>query len=541
MKHLLQLFLLSFLLFAFLPAYAQTPEPCQGDVFFPSDPCADACLFNCFIDGFKGNTGGFTPDTGIVFCGTIETSQWFAFTASAAQTTLTAMPSLCIFGNGVQISVYSDCHGSPIPNGCNGGISGGGNFPVSVTVDLVPGDIYYLMIDGYAGDLCDFTLDVSPSEAVAGYVHTQTIELCAFETIDIQGQPYAAPDTVRIITPAITGCDSVEIYYLKSRETIVTNQTLTFCPGESITLNGSVYSQETTVTQAVSNPAGCDSINIYTLKYTLDPADCPSCSETFMKIIGSAGQQVRGYGVYEAGDGNLYVTGTVQDSALLMKIYPGGGVIWSRSFDIVPGLIDNIAEILEDSDGMIAGAGQAGDLQPGVVGFAFRYDPVSDQMLWVKTFSDESPYVMGILEKEAGGNFIVYSNPHEPVNNAGLTEINRSTGDFTAAPMSVRLDLGAADNFNSALINNGSMYGVGRFTNGSSFTDMRHLLARIDVSNSDITYATLNHVPSGSPARLYGMDLVFDNITKVIYSVAFGDETGENLNNSHVFLHSTYN
>jgi hypothetical protein len=270
------------------------------------------------------------------------------------------------------------------------------------------------------------------------------------------------------------------------------------------------------------------------MKYTLDPAACPSCARTFLKTIGVPGQNVRGYGIYEAGDGNLYVTGARQDSALIMKIYPGGGIIWSRTFDLVPGMPDNIADIFEDSDGMIAGCGQGGDLQPGLAGFAFRYDPVADQMLWVQTFSEDSPYVMGILEKNPGGNYIVYSNPHEPVNDAGLTEILRTDGSYLVTPMSKRLDLGAADNYNTALIVNGSLYGVGRFTNGGSFTDMRHALSRIDVSNGDITYTTLNHVPQGSPARLYGMDLVIENSS--IYSVSFGDENGEDLNNSRIFL-----
>lgn len=517
--------------------HAQTPNVCLGDDLFPAGQCADACLYNCNIDGFSGNTSGFQGDPDNTFCGTLETTQWFAFYASAEHVTITALPSLCVYGNGIQLALYSDCNGAPIPGGCNTGASGGGSTPVSISVDLVPGQVYYLMVDGYAGDLCDYTFNVTPAQAFGEYVKKTVLDLCPNETVSLDGQDYSAPDTVVLHSVAASGCDSLRIFYLHKKEKAVVQKHLSFCPGESFTLNGTVYYQEAIVADTIFNPAGCDTVTVYNLHYLLDPAACPSCSETFLKRIGSPGMQVRGYGVYKAGDGNLYVTGTVQDSALIMKIYPGGGIIWRRSFKIVPGLPDNIADLLEDSDGMIVGCGQSGDLQPGLTGFAFRYDPVADQMLWVQSFSEESPYVMGILEKGPGEDFVMYSNPHVPSNRAGLTEIRRSDGSYLPAPMSQRLHLGAADNFNSALVLNGNFYGVGRFTNGGSYTDMRHALSRIDLSNGDNTFTTLNHVPPGSPARLYGMDLVVEGLS--IYSVSFGDDSGENLNNSHIFLHKT--
>jgi hypothetical protein len=98
------------------------------------------------------------------------------------------------------------------------------------------------MIDGYAGDLCDFELSVHASRRPPPAPFWCRRWICAqMKRLVIDGQPYTAPDTVKLSTPTASGCDSVEIYYLRVRETVVTNQTLTFCPGESITLNGVIY------------------------------------------------------------------------------------------------------------------------------------------------------------------------------------------------------------------------------------------------------------------------------------------------------------
>ena len=531
------LLLLPLLLLSCLPAGAQNYDLCPALDISGADLCNDACVF-CFLDGQEGSTQGFTGQDANGFCDSVENEQWYGFVANATAATISVASSTCLYGNGVQVALYPACGATPLPGGCNPGVPNGASVPASITVDLIPGNVYYLMVDGYDGDGCNFKISVDPPGAIlSGNPVKHEILLCQNETYAINGIDYAAPDTITVITPVVDACDKIDVYYLLEKIYIPVAQQVIFCPGESVTVDGVVYQQPATVTKILPGTGGCDTLLTYNIGFNPDAGACPSCSETFFKTIGFEGQNVRGYGIFEAGDGNLYVTGTKQDSALLMKIYPSGGVIWSRTFDITPGANDNIAEVIEDSEGMIAGCGQSGDLQPDLTGFAFRYDPVSGNMLWVRTFSEESPYVTGILEKAPGGNYLVYSNPHQPVNDAGLTEISRLDGSFLPSFLSKRLNLGAADNFNSALISNGNFYGVGRFTMGNAFTDMRHSLTRIDLSNGDITYTTLNHVPPGNVARLYGMDLLLEDTN--IISTSFGDENGENLNNSRIFLHKT--
>jgi hypothetical protein len=101
---------------------------------------------------------GQTPPGG--FCGTIENEQWLGFIAGASVGTFTVTPTGCQVGNGLQIALYTGCLSAPIA--CNGGAPGNGNNPVSITANLTPGVNYFLLIDGYAGDQCSFTVTVTP-------------------------------------------------------------------------------------------------------------------------------------------------------------------------------------------------------------------------------------------------------------------------------------------------------------------------------------------------------------------------------------------
>ncbi len=86
------------------------------------------------------------------------------FIAGAGSATFTVIPSDCADGNGLQIALYEDCMGDPLE--CEKGELNGGNLPVSITASLAPGHNYFLMIDGFAGDQCDFSVSVSPNNAV---------------------------------------------------------------------------------------------------------------------------------------------------------------------------------------------------------------------------------------------------------------------------------------------------------------------------------------------------------------------------------------
>lgn len=108
----------------------------------------------------SGYTGGYGPSFAPGFCGSLHNDQWFSFVANGPLATFTLTPSNCQNGDGLQMALYADCNSSPIE--CNGGMPGGGTTPISMTVPLVRGQIYYLVIDGYIDDVCEFNLDVAP-------------------------------------------------------------------------------------------------------------------------------------------------------------------------------------------------------------------------------------------------------------------------------------------------------------------------------------------------------------------------------------------
>ena len=362
------------------------------------------------------------------------------------------------------------------------------------------------------------------------------------------------PENIQLIIPNSCSCtQGVVDFVINDRpgmSATLGNQSL--CQGENATLvpqvSGGIpgYSylwntgETTAAIQASSTGVytvqitdGCGGMASASAEAVFNNCNCDA--ETYIKTVGIPEVEVRGYGVYHSGDGNLYITGSKQDSVVILKMSPAGTPIWSRTFDIQPGITDYISDLLVDSEGMIAGLGQSGEVQPGIRGFVFRYNPATNNMLWLNEYGLESPYTMGLLELP-NGNYLVYDNPHSPANDNRTIEITSADGVINiGSPLNQKLNLGGGDNFNAAVIHNGKLYGVGRYTNGTNFTDMRHALTRIDLSTGNVEWSRLSHVPPGEPARLYGMDLLIENNS--IYSISFGSETDDNLTNSQIYLH----
>lgn len=155
MSRLLRLFFLFACLRA--TAFAQ-PAPCATPSATPAESCGGACI-TCFISGIGGSTAGFGADGASGFCGSIENDQWFAFIASSSFSTFTLTYSNCANNKGIEMGIYSDCS-SPIDCSFNTGASG---IVQLVNVPLSIGEVYYLVIDGKDGDICNFSVSVTPS------------------------------------------------------------------------------------------------------------------------------------------------------------------------------------------------------------------------------------------------------------------------------------------------------------------------------------------------------------------------------------------
>ncbi|MBI3518145.1 MAG: gliding motility-associated C-terminal domain-containing protein [Bacteroidetes bacterium] len=143
------------------------PTSCNGNI-----PAADNCSSSpqiCNLAGYCGNTGGwYNEDNAQLegqaapgFGGSIENNSWINFVSSATTSTLVVQSANCLFtGSGIQGAVYASTNCStftPVSGGNFNQTTAAGTVTLSLT-GLTAGQDYYLMLDGYGGNVCDYTV-----------------------------------------------------------------------------------------------------------------------------------------------------------------------------------------------------------------------------------------------------------------------------------------------------------------------------------------------------------------------------------------------
>jgi len=135
------------------------PPPCAAGLPAPNDACSSATLINTF-DGYCGTTlASYTVDANTAFCGSIDNNSWLQFVASETSVLINwwiTGGTSCTFG--AQFQAFSGSCGSltALTGSCVNPTGEIGNSGVFNFSGLTVGNIYYLMIDGYAGDVCDY-------------------------------------------------------------------------------------------------------------------------------------------------------------------------------------------------------------------------------------------------------------------------------------------------------------------------------------------------------------------------------------------------
>lgn len=157
------IFLCLGLVFQSIFLVAQVLPVCHPGATPAADACANACFF-CQLDGYVGQTAGYTASPATGFCGMVQNDQWLGFIADADSIAIDVMPYNCQQDNGLEIALYADCLAPPIA--CTPGQAGGGDQVRSLTALLIPGQPYFLMINGFTGDACNFHISTSPAGAV---------------------------------------------------------------------------------------------------------------------------------------------------------------------------------------------------------------------------------------------------------------------------------------------------------------------------------------------------------------------------------------
>ncbi len=170
----------------------------------------------------------------------------------------------------------------------------------------------------------------------------------------------------------------------------------------------------------------------FAVAQTKIPCDSPL---TYIQRIGQADAHDRAYGICPSADGNLYLAGYQRDENFIAKITPIGKCLWLRKFSSTDAFgTGTPVQIMEDSDGNIVLCAAKGDSPTSWLSLVMRYDPKSNTILWAKQYKQNSPTARGILEKGAGGNFILHAHRFDGSGPVGKTrselyELDRLTGE----------------------------------------------------------------------------------------------------------------
>ncbi len=168
--------------------YPEVPMGAMGCSMFtpPGNTCCDATILSDGLDGYCGSTNGYTDDPAAIgsFCAFLDNNSWVAFIAGSEEVELEITSFNCVFGNGIQVAILetNDCTNFTIKSNCwNPGTETSGT--VTAT-NMTPGEVYYLMVDGWAGDICDYTIRV-----IEGIQTTEVTvsedSICAGETVQL--------------------------------------------------------------------------------------------------------------------------------------------------------------------------------------------------------------------------------------------------------------------------------------------------------------------------------------------------------------------
>ncbi len=267
---------------------------------------------------------------------------------------------------------------------------------------------------------------------------------------------------------------------------------------------------------------------------------------TFVKIIGKSTAPEEGHVIIPSADGNFFIAGSYIGHPLLLKMTPGGIILWEYFFIMSMGDLTEytVTDMIEDSEGMLVfcGFNGSGQTQEGVI---IKFDPTAQNLLWIRR-TEPSSALRSILEPEpntvSGNDYLVFGETHFnsfPGNWDDFTflKVNRNTGDFT--PFSPQnYSLGASQSSIESTIYNNEIYTIGRYTHpvGTNIEKMRYGMTKMDMDGNEIWSRTY-FVDPDETARLYNRDFIIEN--QSIFILGDGDENGSSNTDINPFLVKT--
>ena len=159
-----------------------------------STPASDVCVTAppvCDLDGYCGNTSGTYTDASwgaldTAFCGSIENNSFLSFQAASTSISMNVDVGNCTNGSGIQFMIFTTtaCGSGAVNDlGCFFNMAPGLN--ALTFTGLTPGQNYYLMIDGFAGAVCDYSVSVTSGGSTITDVQIAPVNptICLGQTI----------------------------------------------------------------------------------------------------------------------------------------------------------------------------------------------------------------------------------------------------------------------------------------------------------------------------------------------------------------------
>lgn len=132
--------------------------------------CKDACVV-CDLNGYSANNITNTPSQGPPgFCTMIQHHiNWLGFIAGSTNLSIAIKVTNCVQPQGLEAGIYAsdNCNSFTLVSNCNTDILENTTAIITTNVPLKVGCVYYLVLDGNGGNLCNFSITVVSGSAKA--------------------------------------------------------------------------------------------------------------------------------------------------------------------------------------------------------------------------------------------------------------------------------------------------------------------------------------------------------------------------------------
>jgi gliding motility-associated-like protein len=259
---------------------------------------------------------------------------------------------------------------------------------------------------------------------------------------------------------------------------------------------------------------------------------CAAHAQTFVRQLGLSNRDERATVIHRDPQGNLFLAGSVNDSALVQRVDEFGNILWSIKFRPAGSFPKHVFHLESAPDGSLIGCGNG--LSPGDApfeGFHFRMD-VNGNVIWIRNWSDEMAYnrrISAINSQE----YLLFSDYYPTSGSFGdlfQARVDAASGDITW--VSDRHDLYSVvpyiDDIIGVCKTPDAYYGVGRlFAGGSPLSKCRVFVNKYS-STGEHMWTKYLLFSNSANRRMYGTDIVYSNDSLAL--TYFGDVAGSSGN-----------